>query len=197
MRFLSRKSWLALLPALPMIAMGCAPSSPGDNDQDNDQQVISQAVNLLNSNINSLQTLDPRALSGLPPGVAADFYGDFLDDPAAQFTELELENSVILGFENMTPNDVYVTYRVDGVTQSVYVIQDQTVVIGYGCLSIVELVSQTQYDIGTGAAAGTFDFVLGPLVKPADFTCGQILILSIGDLGIASLANVIDFSALP
>jgi hypothetical protein len=183
MRPLGRTFWFALLTTLPVITLGCTPPSNDTDPGTNTAQVISDAVNLLNANINTLQTLNPATLPGLPQGVAVSFYGDFLSNPGTQLSEDDLENGMILAFENVTPNDVYVTYRVDGTAQSVFVLQGQTVVIRYSCLSTVQLVSNAEYDHGSGAAQGPSNFSLATLVNPADFTCGQILIFSISDVG--------------
>jgi hypothetical protein len=105
---------------------------------------------------------------------------------------VELPNRTVLGFENDTGWDIYITYYVDGDWQDVYVYDGEALPLDYPCLSVIELISEDDIDPYTGAIVDSFDLTGNDYFNPDDFICGDAFILNFDPFSISARAEVVD-----
>lgn len=115
-------------------------------------------------------------------------------DISTQLVITELPNITLLGFENLTSFDIYLRYRVDGVEQAVFVLQGETLLLEYPCLADIELLTEDDFDIVTGDFIDSFDLTGNYLSNPDDYICGEAVLFSIDDFGVATSFDRIDLT---
>lgn len=149
----------------------------------------------IDSNVNSVQTEDPRAVV-LPP--AATSQGDtvIIDNSVTVINNVQqdiipsnLPDETILGIENQTGFDIYVQYFVDGELQGVFVYDGETLLLDYPCVDTVELVSEDDFDPFTGFQVDAFD-LSAFFTNPEDFSCGDAFIMTIDSEGISASVSL-------
>jgi hypothetical protein len=155
----------------------------------------------INSNINQLQTSDPRFVN-LPP--ALDSRGDtiiinnnvtIINNIREDIVIEELPDVTLVGFENLTGFDGYYQYFVDGDLQGVFVFDGETLLLEYPCLTEIELISEEYFDPFTGILEESFELDNAVFFRPVDFDCGDAFIITFtaDDVTVDSLAiNLLD-----
>lgn len=133
--------------------------------------------------VSAVQVADPRQVA-LPPALTAqggavviDASARFLSDVEQQLDVAQVPVDLVLGFENVSAFDGYYTYRIDGVSQSVFVFPGQTVLLEYPCPQEVQLLSEAYFDPTTGAQVSSFTPTDALFGNPDRFRCGDALIL--------------------
>jgi hypothetical protein len=103
-----------------------------------------------------------------------------------------LPDITLLGLENLTGFDVYLTYLADGAVQEVFVFEGETLLLEYRCLDAVQLLTEEDYD-DFGNFVQSFDLFV-EYFNPEDFFCGEALILTLGPFEVNASIQVIDLS---
>lgn len=168
---------------------GCG-GQVGDLLADLDQQ--------LNNAVGQIQTRDPRAII-LPQPIVDR--GDtiiiqqdveIIVSIQDQLVIEELPNISLLGLENLTGFDVYLTFAADGVIQEVFVFNGETLLLEYPCLGSIQLLAEEDYD-GFGAFVQSFDLE-ADYFNPEDFFCGEALILTLDPFAVSATIEIIDLA---
>lgn len=174
--------------ALALAAAGCS----GVSD------VIDQIGDELEDVIDQLQEGDPLKIV-LPADLRNQ--GDtviinqdvtVIDNVRQDIIVKELPDEVLLGFENLTGFDAYITYRAEGDLQAIFVFDGETLLLDYPCLSDVELVGEDHLDPATGRLIESFDLGGELFLNPDDFLCGDALIFTFTPDTIDATAQSID-----
>jgi hypothetical protein len=166
------------------------------DDPSGDQAATAAGIDLLFESFDDLQTEDPRDIE-LPSMLSVEDDEVVIDPNAllitagAELGVAELPDVIVLGFENLTGFDIYVTYRTDGEPQSTYVFAGETLLLEYPCLSDVQLVSEEDFDPLTGFRVWSFalDSVF---LNPVDFLCGDALLLTFDPEAVSATVERID-----
>lgn len=112
-------------------------------------------------------------------------------NPAVDILPVELPDLTVLAFENDTDWDIYIKYYADGQLQGIYVYRGEALLLGYPCLSVVELISEDDIDPFTGELVDSFNLLGFDYFNPEDFICGDALILNFDPFSINVYAEVI------
>ena len=115
-----------------------------------------------------------------------------IEDPAYDIDVVELPDRTVLGFENDTGWDIYITYYADDEFQGVYVYDGEALLLEYPCLSVIELISEDDVDPYTGVLVDSFDLTGVDFFNPDDFFCGDAFILNFDPYSVSARAEVID-----
>jgi hypothetical protein len=115
-----------------------------------------------------------------------------IDDPSADLIPAEVPDLTVLGFENDTDFDIYITYLVNGELQAVFVYQGEALLLAYPCLDIVELISEDDIDPFSGQLVDSFDLTGADFFNPDDFFCGEALILTFDPFSVSATVEVVD-----
>jgi hypothetical protein len=115
-----------------------------------------------------------------------------IEDPAHDIVVVELPDRTVLGFENDTGWDIYITYYADDQFQGVYVYDGEALLLEYPCLSVIELISEDDVDPDTGVLVDSFDLTGADFFNPDDFLCGDAFILNFDPFSVNAHAEVID-----
>jgi hypothetical protein len=119
---------------------------------------------------------------------------NIIAEPERDIIVVELPNRTVLGFENDTGWDIYVTYYADGQFQGVYVYDREALLLDYPCLSVIELLSEDDVDPNTGVLVDTFDLSGVAFFNPDDFFCGDAFILNFDPNSVTAHAEVVDLA---
>jgi hypothetical protein len=101
-----------------------------------------------------------------------------VDDPAEDLVLVELPDQTVLGFENDTGFDIFITYYIDGELQSVYVYDGEALLLDYPCIGVIQLVSEDDIDPVTELLVDSFNLEGTDFMNPEDFICGEAFILN-------------------
>lgn len=152
----------------------------------------------LNGSVERIQTEDPRTIV-LPAPIVDRGDTIIINDDAVviisvreQLVVEELPDITLLGFENLTGFDMYLTYLADGVVQDVFVFEGETLLLRYFCLDSVQLLTEEDYDV-FGDFVQSFDLQVD-YYNPEDFFCGEALIITIDPFGISASIEIINLS---
>lgn len=141
----------------------------------------------INSSVNQLQTVDPRDPNFQLPGgknlMITDGV-DFITDPGNQIDPNGFNDSMLLGFENTSANDMYIEYAVDDEFQSVYVLPGETVLLNYDCASSVSVSLEEDYDSTDYTLVNSLDWSGTTFTNPDDFDCASALIISMDGVSV-------------
>lgn len=151
----------------------------------------------IDQSVDIIQQIDPRNL--VPPQdfvdrgdtVIIDNSVDVIVDVSDDLVYEELPNITLLGFENLTGFDVYITYYADNELQGVFVYDGETLLLEYDCLTWVDLDWEEDFDPVTGAFWAEYDLD-GISFGPTDFYCGEALIITIDAFGVYATVEYID-----
>lgn len=149
----------------------------------------------INTNVNQLQDRDPRDPNfELPDGAEIDIDDgvDFITDPGDQLDPETLDDTLLIGFENLTENDIYVEYSVDDMPQAVYIFGGETVLLEYPCSNSFEVSYEYDYDPTTFESVGELDWSGTTFTNPEDFQCGNGAILSFDGVTVSTELEIID-----
>lgn len=149
----------------------------------------------LNSSVDQFQTRDPRFIALPPPIVDRGDTIIILEEVEIivsiqeQLLIEELPDITLLGIENLTGFDIYLTYRADGVIQEVFVFDGETLLLEYLCLDTVALLSEEDYD-PFGNYVQSFELE-SDYFNPEDFFCGEALIVTLGPFAVSTSIEII------
>ncbi len=183
---------LAGLLAITLGATGCD-INIGDllDDLEELELTINQAVTVV-------QQEDPRTAT-LPGGAVAR--GDtiiinnnvtVINDVSDDLVLVEVPDITLVGFENLTGFDIYLTYFADGELQGILVLDGETLLLDYPCLDLIELLSEEDFDPVTGLFEGEYDLTGTDFVNPVDFDCGFAIIITIDEFSVGATSEMID-----
>ena len=139
-------------------------------------------ITIINS-VNEVQVVDPR--TEVIPGGNTIVLADevvFVDDISQDLVGASLPDITLLAIENQTGFDLYLEFAVDGVLQSIFVFDGETVFLEYLCLFDIELLLEEDYDPITGDLVFLDDTLPGTIFfNPDDFLCGDAVIFTFID----------------
>lgn len=152
----------------------------------------------IDNSVNVIQGDDPRDIVVLPSGfvdrgdtiIIADD-ADVIVDVTTDLTVEVLPDITLLGFENLTGYDIYITYAVDDEVQGALVYDGETLLLEYGCLTYIDLLTEEDFEPLTGLFVGEFD-LSDVSFGPRDFYCGEALIITIDPFGVTAAVEYID-----
>lgn len=153
-------------------------------------------INIDNS-VDVIQSRDPRDPNFAFPrdfnqpiiiGANVDVIVDISSDLVVEV----LPDITLLGFENLTGFDIYVTYFVDGVEQGILVFDGETLLLEYPCIELLELFTEEDFDPFDGVFVDEFDLTDAFFENPFDFVCGEALILTFDPFAVTATAERID-----
>ena len=171
--------------SLSLVA-GC-PSGIG-LDLENVAARLSSAVGVIQTRPQTL----PPVLVHEGDTILIDASVTIINDPARDIAVVELPNRTVLGFENDTGWDIYITYYIDDELQSVYVYDGEALLLDYPCLDVIELISEDDVDPVSGLLVDSFDLTGDNYFNPDDFFCGDAFILNFDPFSISARAEVIN-----
>lgn len=177
-----RRVFLPLMGGLLILAgVGATGCIVGENAEDA-VEALSEA---LDEFIEELQELDPRVVV-LPPGfrergdqIVIDDDVEIIDDVLEDLDDDDLASINLLGFENLTGFDVFISFEADGEFQGILVFDGETLLLEYDCLTDVNLLGQDNFDVESGVFVEGFDFSDALFLNPDDFLCGDGIILTL------------------
>jgi hypothetical protein len=147
------------------------------------------------SAVDRVQTQDPRTVV-LPPPIVNRGDTIVIREEAEVIVSIReqlvvetLPDITLLGFENVTGFDIYLTYLADGVVQQVFVFNGETLLLEYPCLDSVQLLVEEDYNV-FGEFVQSFD-LFADYFNPEDFFCGEALIITIDPFGISASIEII------
>lgn len=145
----------------------------------------------IGGHVDEFQTIDPRFG---PRPVDLDSRGDtiiieenttIIVDISEQLVVEELPDITLLGFENLTGFDLYLSYFVDGVEQGILVYDGETLFLEYEpCVFELELGFEDHFDVATGVFVESFDLQGTFFDEGIDYFCGDALILTFDEFDI-------------
>lgn len=112
-------------------------------------------------------------------------------DISSDLTVDVLDDITILGFQNLTGYDIYITYAVDDEPQGVLVYDGETLLLEYECLTYIDLFTEEDFDPFTGVFVAEYD-ISDVFFEPQDFDCGEALIITIDPFGVDVSFEYID-----
>jgi hypothetical protein len=139
-------------------------------------------INIYNS-VNDVQVVDPRD-EVIPGGNTIVLQPEviFVDDISDDLDDSSLPDITLLAWENQTGFDLYLEYAVDGILQSIFVFDGETIFLEYPCLFDIELLLEEDYDPLTGQLVFFDDTLPGTIFfNPDDFICGDAVIFTFID----------------
>ncbi|MCB9851717.1 MAG: hypothetical protein H6819_01375 [Phycisphaerales bacterium] len=149
------------------------------------------------SNVNQLQTVDPRNPGVNLPGGRNPMITDGVDqitDPGDQIDPDTFEDSFLMGIENTSAYDMYVEYLVDDVMQAVYVFEGETLLLEYECASSVEITLEEDYDPFDFTLVEMHDWTGTIFNSPDDFECGAAMIVTLDGVTVSAEPDVINLN---
>jgi hypothetical protein len=145
--------------------------------------------------VDLVQTEDPRTVV-LPPSIVERGDTIIIREDVEVIVSIReqlvietLPDITLLGFENLTGFDIYLTYLADGVVQQVFVFDGETLLLEYFCLDSVQLLVEEDYNV-FGEFVQSFD-LFSDYFNPEDFFCGEALIITLDAIGISASIEVI------
>lgn len=155
------------------------------------EDVIAQLGNAIGPLQTRSQTLPP-VLVQQGDTIIIDNSVTIIDDLEQDIVVVDLPNVTLLGFENDTGWDIYVTYYADDQFQGVYVYDGEALLLEYPCLSVIELISEDDIDPVSGVLVDSFDLTGADFFNPDDFLCGDAFILNFDPFSVNARAEVLD-----
>jgi len=160
--------------------------------------VLASIDRQLANSVDRIQTRDPRVIVLPPPivdrgdTIIISDHADVIISVREQLVVEELPDITLLGFENLTGFDMYLTYLADGVVQDVFVFEGETLLLQYFCLDSVQLLTEEDYDV-FGDFVQSFDLQVD-FYNPEDFFCGEALIIGFDPFDVTASIEIIDLS---
>lgn len=151
----------------------------------------------INTNVNQVQSRDPRDPGVMLPGgknLMITEGVDFITDPGDQIDPNSFDDSLLLGVENTSADDMYVEFLVDDEFQSIYVFTGETVLLEYPCATTIEITLEEDYSPGDFTLVNTLDWTGTTFTNPEDFDCGSALIISMDGVSVNAEPEVIDLN---
>lgn len=194
---MSNRNERCLLAGVAVLLLGIMAGCPIDFGDVLDE--LEDLELTIDRSVNIIQEDDPRDVVILP----ADFYdrgdtiiiaddADVIVDVSQDLVIVELPDITLVGFENLTGFDVYITYAVDDEIQGVLVYDSETLLLEYPCLTLIELFSEEDFDPLSGVFLDEYDLSGIDFVNPFDFECGDAIIITIDPFSLTASAERID-----
>lgn len=194
---MSNRNERCLLAGVAVLLLGIMAGCPIDFGDMLDE--LEDLELTIDRSVNIIQEDDPRDVVILP----ADFYdrgdtiiiaddADVIVDVSQDLVLVELPDTTLVGFENLTGFDVYITYAADGEIQGVLVYDGETLLLEYPCLTLIELFSEEDFDPLSGVFLDEYDLSGIDFVNPFDFECGDAIIITIDPFSLTASAERID-----
>ena len=194
---MSNRNERCLLAGVAVLLLGIMAGCPIDFGDMLDE--LEDLELTIDRSVNIIQEDDPRDVVILP----ADFYdrgdtiiiaddADVIVDVSQDLVIVELPDITLVGFENLTGFDVYITYAVDDEIQGVLVYDSETLLLEYPCLTLIELFSEEDFDPLSGIFLDEYDLSGIDFVNPFDFECGDAIIITIDPFSLTASAERID-----
>ena len=194
---MSNRNERCLLAGVAVLLLGIMAGCPIDFGDMLDE--LEDLELTIDRSVNIIQEDDPRDVVILP----ADFYdrgdtiiiaddADVIVDVSQDLVIVELPDITLVGFENLTGFDVYITYAVDDEIQGVLVYDGETLLLEYPCLTLIELFSEEDFDPLSGVFLDEYDLSGIDFVNPFDFECGDAIIITIDPFSLTASAERID-----
>lgn len=146
--------------------------------------------------VDVIQTEDPRTAT--PTAVIDAGYVVTLGPDVEVITVVqqdlvvsELPDITLLGFENVTGFDIFVRFMANGVPQSVFVFDGETVLLSFPCLQAVQLLSEDDFDPFDAAFIQSFDLI-SDYLNPDNFLCGDAFIITFDPEAVIGAPQAID-----
>jgi hypothetical protein len=180
---------MVTLCACGLMAGGCL---SGDDIEDILDELDDLELSLIDE-VGVIQDEDPTVVI-LPddsPEVIIDNDATVIIDPSEQLIVEELPDITLLGFDNLTGFDTFITYAVDGQVQGVFVFDGEALLIEYPCLFDVELIAEDHFDIFTGELVESFEYQGLFFEEGLDFFCGEAFIFTFDPEGVFAGAETI------
>jgi len=152
----------------------------------------------LNNSVDDIQTVDPREIELPPPivnrgdTIIIEQEVEVIVNIQEQLVIEELPDITLLGLENLTGFDIYLTYFANGVLQEVFIFNGETLLLEYSCLDAVELSFEEDYDV-FGLFVQSFELE-AIYFNPEDFFCGEALIITIDPFGVSASIDIVDLA---
>jgi hypothetical protein len=189
----SKQAFLVLTLLSGLVASGCGVLGGGDVLEDLEDLELR-----IDRSVNIIQEDDPRRVA--PPAgfvdrgdtvIIADDV-DIIVDVSEDLVVEELPDITLVGLENLTGYDIYVTYAVDGDVQGALVYEGETLLLEYFCLEVIELILEEDFDPVTGLFVDEFDLGNAEFINPFDFECGEALIITFDPVEVIAVPERID-----
>jgi hypothetical protein len=156
---------------------------------------LDQAVENIDRSVTTIQETDvttidvPEAAVERDDVVVVEETAIVITNVREDFIVRPVEDFLVLGFDNQTGRDIFVDYEVDGDFQSVFVFDNETVLIEYNCILEVHLLGEDDYDPFTDEFIESFDLADFFYFEGEDYDCGDLLVLTIDPRGVAPDAS--------
>ncbi len=162
---------------LTVLTAGCRTDLAELLDELDDLEII------IDNSVNQVQVIDPRTTT-VPGGNTIVLRDEavFIDDVSDDLDPVLLPDITLVAFENQTGFDLYLEFAVDGIFQSIFVFDGESVLLEYPCLLDIELLREEDYDPVTGQLVFLDDGLVGTIFfNPDDFICGDAVIFTFID----------------
>ncbi len=181
-----------LNPVVALLFAAAATLSVGGCPEEIELEDILEDLEInIGGHVDRVQTVDPRFA---PPPVGLVERGDtiiieenttIIVDISEQLVVEELPDITLIGFENLTGFDMYLTYFVDGVEQGILVFDGETLFLEYDpCVFEIELGFEDHFDPVTGVFVESFDLQGTFFDEGIDYFCGDAVILTFEEFDI-------------
>lgn len=180
---LNWRVWSAALIGGLLSSAGCG--LDGDDIEDIIDELDLDDIELIIDNeVDTIQVVDPIIVAPEPDLVVIDEDVIIIDDIQSDIIIEELPDSTLLGFENFTGFDAVIGYLANGVEQSIFVLDGETVLLDYPCLDDIDLLFEDHFDVFTGDFVESFEYEGVFFLNPDDFFCGDFFLLTFDPEGI-------------
>ncbi len=160
--------------------------------------VVRQGIRQLENTIVAVQTVNPLdivlpdTLVTLDDSVVLAPNVVVVADIQTQLVGVDLSGDTVLGFVNDSGSDLFIEFLADGVVQDVFVLDGDTLLLDFPCLTQIDLLSDIELDPVTGDVLATLDLTGDTLFNPGDFLCGDAVLLTFSPDAVSIGLDVID-----
>ena len=177
-----------IMRTVPLVIAACLSLSVGAGCSGDIFTRLTDAVGVIQTRPQTL----PPVLVQQGDTILIDNSVTIINDPGQDIIVVELPNRTVLGFENDTGLDIYITYFADAELQGVYVYDGEALLLEYPCLRVIELISEDDVDPDTGRLVDSFDLTGADFFNPDDFACGEAFILNFDPYFVNARTEVVD-----
>lgn len=183
------RTWSAVGLGLVGLSVGGCPGTVA---------VVRQGIRQLENTVVTVQTVSPldialpETLVTLNDTVVIQPDVIVISDIQTQLVPLNLSGDTVLGFVNDSGADVFIEFLADGVVQDVFVLDGDTLLLDFPCLTQVDLLSSIELDPVTGDVLVILDLSGETFLNPDDFICGDAVLMTFFPESISVGLDVID-----
>ncbi len=160
--------------------------------------VVTQGLLLLEQTAVIVQDVDPRdivlpdSLVILNDSVVIEPDVVVITDIQTQLAGADPTGDTVLGFTNVSGSDLFIEFQADGVVQDIFVLDGDTLLLDFPCLSTIDLLESIEVDPVTGDVLTTLDLTGLTLFNPQDFICGDSVLMTFNPDSVTIGLDVID-----